>query len=88
MDIKAKKITVMGLARTGVACARFLAKCGARVTATDMRDEESLRQVKEELDRYGILWTIGSHMEADFTEADLVVVSPGVPQEQIGRAHV
>ena len=81
MDIKAKKITVMGLARTGVACARFLAKCGARVTATDMRDEESLRQVKEELDRYGILWTIGSHMEADFTEADLVVVSPGVPQE-------
>ena len=81
MDLKTKKITVMGLAKTGVACARFLAAQGAAVTATDLRDQQALAAVLDELAGLGIRFVLGSHDEADFVGADLVVVSPGVPQE-------
>jgi UDP-N-acetylmuramoylalanine--D-glutamate ligase len=81
MELNNKHITVMGLAKTGVACARFLASRSARVTATDLRDEQALTGVLRELAGLGIRFVLGRHEEADFTEADLVVVSPGVPQE-------
>jgi len=42
MDLSDKNILVMGMAKTGVACARFLAKRGAQVVATDMRDAAAL----------------------------------------------
>jgi UDP-N-acetylmuramoylalanine--D-glutamate ligase len=71
----------MGLARTGVACCRFLAKQGASVTATDMRDEVALAGVLAELGGLGIRFVLGRHDEADFLSADLVVVSPGVPMD-------
>ncbi|MGE3548466.1 MAG: UDP-N-acetylmuramoyl-L-alanine--D-glutamate ligase, partial [Geobacter sp.] len=81
MELNNKHITVMGLAKTGVACARFLASRSARVTATDLRDEQALSGVLRELAGLGIRFVLGRHEEADFAEADLVVVSPGVPQE-------
>jgi UDP-N-acetylmuramoylalanine--D-glutamate ligase len=81
MELRDKHITVMGLAKTGVACVRFLAGRGARVTATDLRDEQALAGVLQELKRLEIRFVLGRHEEADFTGADLVVVSPGVPQE-------
>ena len=71
----------MGLAKTGVASCRFLARKGARVTATDLRDETTLAEVLEELSGQGIRFVLGHHDESDFTGADLIVVSPGVPQE-------
>ena len=82
MELTSKNILVVGLAKTGVACARFLAKRGARVTATDMRDEASLSQVTAELQEYDIRFALGRHDEADFLNSDLIVVSPGVPQDQ------
>ncbi len=79
MKLCDKKIVVMGLARTGVACARFLAGQGAIVTATDLRDEQVLAPVIQELDGLGIHWALGYHDKIDFLAADLIVVSPGVP---------
>ena len=91
MEIKGKNITVMGLAKTGVSCVRFLVQQGARVTATDMRDEKALASVIAELGEFDLRWVLGRHEEADFAGADLVVVSPGVPQEhpmlQVARAN-
>lgn len=81
MDLTDKHILVMGLARTGVACCRFLAKRGAKVTATDMRDATALAEVMAELDSAGIRWVLGRHDEADFLSAELIVVSPGVPMD-------
>lgn len=71
----------MGLARTGVACCRFLAGQGAAVVATDMRDEAALSEVLAELDGLGIRFVLGRHDEADFISAELIVVSPGVPMD-------
>jgi UDP-N-acetylmuramoylalanine--D-glutamate ligase len=81
MELKNKHILVMGLAKTGVACARFLAKCGARVTVTDMRSESELSAVLAELVGADIRFVLGRHDEADFRQADLIVVSPGVPMD-------
>lgn len=71
----------MGLARTGVACCRFLAGQGAAVAATDMRDAAALTTVLAELDGLGIRFVLGRHDEADFLSADLIVVSPGVSMD-------
>ncbi len=81
MELVGKYITVMGLAKTGVASARFLARQGAQVTATDLRDAGALASVLGELAGLGIRFVLGRHDESDFTEAELIVVSPGVPQE-------
>ncbi|HEU0264959.1 MAG TPA: UDP-N-acetylmuramoyl-L-alanine--D-glutamate ligase [Geobacterales bacterium] len=74
-----KKATVMGLARTGVAVARFLASRGARVTVTDMKGEEALAPFMSQLAGVELRYVLGRHDLEDFTSADLVVVSPGIP---------
>ena len=51
MELKNKKILVVGLARTGVAVARFLAEQGAQVTVTDMKDEAAVCPLSGETGR-------------------------------------
>ena len=89
MDLTHKHILVVGLARTGVSVARFLASRSAQVTVTDLRDEIALAGVMNELGALDIRWVLGRHDEIDFISADLIVVSPGVPQDQplLAAAH-
>ena len=79
MELKDKKITVVGLARTGVAVARFLAERGAQVTVTDMRDAAALAPYLDKLAGLPIDYELGRHDEQSFRTAELIVVSPGVP---------
>ena len=81
MELKDKKILVVGLARTGVAVTRFLAGAGAQVTVTDMREDEELADVLEELSDLEIGFELGRHVPYSFMMADLIVVSPGVPMD-------
>lgn len=70
---------VVGLGKSGVAAALVLAKRGAAVTATDVRTETELGDVARALAVAGVRLHCGGHTEADFVEADFIVVSPGVP---------
>lgn len=79
-EIRGQRYTVMGLARTGEAAARFLANRGAYVTVTDRRFEEELKSVLSRLPT-GISKALGGHPEKLFKETDGVVVSPGVSRE-------
>ena len=81
MNLHNKHILVVGLARTGVACARFLARQGARVTVTDMKSAGQVAAQVAELSELPITWELGGHEESSFLESDLVVVSPGVPMD-------
>jgi UDP-N-acetylmuramoylalanine--D-glutamate ligase len=81
MELENKKILVVGLARTGVAVARFLAQRGARVTVTDLREEEKLSESLELLADLDIDFELGRHVPHSFLMADLIVVSPGVPMD-------
>src|SRR4051812_49564122 len=73
------QVTVVGGARSGIAAAQLLTARGARVTLTDVRVEvpeaEALRPL-------GVVLELGGHQPATFAEADLLVLSPGVPPEQ------
>jgi UDP-N-acetylmuramoylalanine--D-glutamate ligase len=81
MELKGKKIVVVGLARTGVAVARFLAARGAVVTVTDMKDEPALAPYLEQLAGVEINFELGRHDKHTFLMSDLIVVSPGVPMD-------
>ena len=81
MQLYGQRATVMGLGRHGggVGAARYLAEQGARVTVTDLADADALADSLDELAGAGIeRFHLGGHREADFTEADLVVVNPAV----------
>lgn len=81
MDVRGKRVTLMGLGRHGggVAAARWLARQGAMVTVTDLASAESLQASIAELQNEPIAaWRLGGHAEADFTQAEIVVVNPAV----------
>jgi UDP-N-acetylmuramoylalanine--D-glutamate ligase len=77
--LKDRKVTIVGLARSGVAAARLCAREGARVTVTDRSPEAELSEPIAALAGLPIRRVLGGHDEGDFEGADLVVVSPGVP---------
>jgi UDP-N-acetylmuramoylalanine--D-glutamate ligase len=79
MDVHGKKILVVGLARTGLATARFLKERGAVVSATDLKSrEEAGAEARREVDEMGLSVEWGGHREETFLDQDLMVVSPGV----------
>ena len=78
MVIKGKKITVVGLARSGAGAAKLLSLMGAEVTVTDKRPENELIDMVKELGP-SIKLALGGHPEEVFAAAELIVVSPGVP---------
>lgn len=78
---KDKKVVVLGLARSGEAAAILLHKLGARVLISDQKDEEQQKVITERLkkDYPNMSFYLGGHPDEIFKEADLVVISPGVP---------
>jgi UDP-N-acetylmuramoylalanine--D-glutamate ligase len=77
--LRDRRVTVVGLAKSGVAAARLCAREGARVTVTDRRGAVELAPALGALEGVPVRRALGGHDRADFTGADLVVVSPGVP---------
>jgi UDP-N-acetylmuramoylalanine--D-glutamate ligase len=80
-ELKGKKVTVVGLARSGVAAARLLQTVGADVTVADAKEEAKLAEALTRVDRSAIRVIVGPGYESALDEAHLVVVSPGVPTE-------
>ncbi len=79
MQLTGKKIVVVGLGVTGVATAAFLKKRGAVVTATDSARENELGPAVTALREKGITLELGNNYPESFENADMVVISPGVP---------
>jgi len=81
-------VTVVGAARSGIAAAELLARRRAQVTLTEMRPEAA---EAEPLRQLGVRLELGGHRGETLTEADLVVLSPGVPPDlpvvQRAREH-
>ena len=87
--VAGRRVTVVGLARSGVAAARLLRAAGAQVTGTDLKPLEALGRVATELEALGVRLLTGRETRGAFDGADLVVVSPGVPLDgdQLGPAR-
>lgn len=74
-------MAVIGLARSGRAAARLLARQGQRVYASDAGDGEDLRGAAEELRAAGVDVDLAGHDLGRIRAAAMVVVSPGVPSD-------
>jgi len=79
MDLKDKKVLVVGLARTGAAAVQFLSKRGAKVKVSDAKTAAELAPFLGPLKGLSVEWELGGHTESFFADADLIVMSPGVP---------
>jgi UDP-N-acetylmuramoylalanine--D-glutamate ligase len=82
-DFKDKKITVMGIGLHGggVGVIKFLASQGANVLATDLRSASEINESLEILKDLHIEFVLGKHRIEDFTETDMVIKNPAVPED-------
>jgi UDP-N-acetylmuramoylalanine--D-glutamate ligase len=79
MELNNKRVLVVGLGKSGVASALFLKAHGAKVTVSDTKSGDELRNEIPVLLDHGITVETGGHGDRTFRGQDLIVVSPGVP---------
>jgi UDP-N-acetylmuramoylalanine--D-glutamate ligase len=79
VELKGQRVLVVGLGKSGVASALFLQQRGARVSVSDTKGPDQLREhIPMLLDR-GVIVETGGHAQRTFLDQDLIVLSPGVP---------
>ncbi len=83
IELRKKRVLVVGLARTGVATALFCARHNAIVSATETRSESELGDTPAELREAGVALEFGGHTEKMFLAQDLIIPSPGVPADDV-----
>jgi UDP-N-acetylmuramoylalanine--D-glutamate ligase len=90
LELRDKRVVVVGLALTGIAVAKFCARRGARVVVTDGKPADKLADAIAKLDgaeyRGRVELQLGGHDLATYLAADLIVMSPGVPSLPETRA--
>jgi UDP-N-acetylmuramoylalanine--D-glutamate ligase len=81
IELKGKRVTVVGLAGSGLAVVKALARAGARITATDLKSAAELIGPLSEVNSLGVELFLGQNPDRAFAAADLIVVSPGVRKD-------
>ncbi len=76
-----KNILILGLARQGLALARFFVKQGAKVTISDMANEEKLQSDLAKLGNLPVKLALGGHPLSLLDGCDLLCLSGGVPPQ-------
>ena len=79
MELAGKKVTVLGLGKSGVAACRLLLSEGAKVFASEARKDAALQKIAQALRHGGISVELGGHTPKWVKGRDLIVTSPGVP---------
>lgn len=80
---KDKKVLVVGFARTGLACANLLWELGSRCSVTDNQDNDATRSNLRRLKSKKIMVELGRHSQGFVTGSDLLIISPGVPNDAL-----
>ncbi len=78
LNLRDRRVTVLGLGREGTALVRFLVAQGAHVLATDQKPAAALARFMQELEGLPVQLELGGH-PASVLDCDLLFVSPGVP---------
>jgi len=75
-----KKVLIVGLGKSGLSAARWLAAQGALVTVSERKEVHTLdAALRQETLELGIELETGPHREETFKASEMIVVSPGVP---------
>lgn len=76
MELKDRKVLVVGMGRTGKALCDFLLEKGAKIMLSEINERV---EIPEEIRDRAIHIELGRHTVHTFEKADLIVVSPGIP---------
>ncbi|MGH8400079.1 MAG: UDP-N-acetylmuramoyl-L-alanine--D-glutamate ligase [Gammaproteobacteria bacterium] len=77
MPQTATKTLIVGLGKTGLSCARFLAARGVEIAVTDSREHPpGLKELRNEMPDTAVF--VGGFSEAALQHADQLIVSPGI----------
>ena len=84
-DLTKRKVLILGLGSFGggSGCAKALHSIGAKVTISDLRRSDQLKESISALEEYGIPIILGEHPESLFISADVVVVNPAIPNNLV-----
>ena len=84
MDLKNKKVTIIGLARSGIAVAQIVKKLGGRPRITEQKSVDDFKKENSQwLEPPDVVYELGGHTRAFVEESDLVVLSPGVRKDAV-----
>ncbi len=76
-----RSVVILGLARQGMALARFFVAQGARVTVSDRLPASELREAMAALEGLPVRYALGGHPEQLLDDCDLLCLSGGVPTD-------
>ncbi len=79
MNLRDKKVLIVGFARSGVGAAKLLCAKGAHVTINDIKSPKDVAEQIKMLEGYEIRYELGQKADGLVDPHDLIVVSPGVP---------
>jgi len=79
MELRDRKILVVGLGKTGKDTVNFLLEKGAQVRVSDNSPIEKIRGDAKLLEQRGVKVEAGLHTARTFLWAETIVLSPGVP---------
>lgn len=77
MNFKNKRVTIIGLAESGFSAAKFLKALRAKVRVSESSDTPEVRGRLKFLG--DVEYEVGGHTRQFITNADVMVISPGVP---------
>ncbi|WP_129596440.1 UDP-N-acetylmuramoyl-L-alanine--D-glutamate ligase [Anaerophilus nitritogenes] len=80
MELKDKKVLVVGLGISGISTVNTLIDLGSKVTVNDQKTKEELKEITKELTKDKVDFILGKDPE-NMGIFDLVVLSPGVPTD-------
>ncbi|MBI4744370.1 MAG: UDP-N-acetylmuramoyl-L-alanine--D-glutamate ligase [Actinobacteria bacterium] len=81
MDFLNKNVLVIGIGRSGTASAEKLKELGSSVLLVDSRETEANKEKAKKLEGLGIVVKLGEHSLDFLKDRDLIIVSPGVPND-------
>jgi len=80
MEVKGKKISVIGAARSGLGAAKLVKKLGGIPFVSDFSPEEKVKESLNQLKKENINYEFGGHTDRVYDSA-LMIISPGVPND-------
>jgi UDP-N-acetylmuramoylalanine--D-glutamate ligase len=80
IEVQGKRVVIVGLGESGLAAARVLRDRGAGVLVSESRSRKEITQRAAAAEAAGAEVLAGGHSQAHLEGADLLVVSPGVPE--------
>ncbi len=80
IEIRGKKIVILGLALSGAAAAKLAVRQGADVFVSDNQDTLALQGTLTDLKALSIPGELGQHSDQIY-DADLWIISPGIAQD-------